>query len=209
MKKVNPVVERSRAQLAPLGTIESRTQFGGYSLAVERVVFALVNKNELYLRASEPLRDYLVECPLEPLVFRKRGILVSLNYYRVDETLWRNSGALLRLSAAALETAQLELHDKELAPRLKDLPNLSVRMEMLLHEAGIMNVNHLYQIGAKQCWLRLKAVNQHIGFQTLLALQGAITGHHHAALPQATKAELNAWFQRTLLSMLNPGNSDS
>ncbi|MGE1125654.1 TfoX/Sxy family protein, partial [Pseudomonas zeae] len=54
MKKVNPVVERSRARLAPLGTIESRTQFGGYALAVESVVFALINKDELYLRASEP-----------------------------------------------------------------------------------------------------------------------------------------------------------
>lgn len=209
MKKANPVVERSRAQLAPLGTIESRTQFGGYALAVERVVFALVNKDELYLRASEPLRDYIVERPLDPLVFRKRGILVSLNYYRVDETLWQDPEYLLTLSAAALETAQLELHDKHLAPRLKDLPNLSVRMEMMLHEAGIMNVNHLCQIGAKQCWLMLKAVNQHIGFQTLLALQGAITGHHHAALPQATRAELNAWFKRTLLTTHNPSNNDS
>lgn len=58
MKKVNPVVERSRACLAPLGPIESRTQFGGYALAVESVVFALINKDELYLRASEPLRQY-------------------------------------------------------------------------------------------------------------------------------------------------------
>lgn len=56
MKKLNPIIERSRAQLAPLGTIESRTQFGGYALAVERVVFALVNNDALYLRASEPLR---------------------------------------------------------------------------------------------------------------------------------------------------------
>jgi len=209
MKKVNPVVERSRTQLAPLGTIESRTQFGGYALAVERVVFALVNKNELYLRASEPLRNYIAERPLEPLVFRKRGILVSLNYYRVDEPLWQDRTHLLALSAASLQTAQLELHDRDRTPRLKDLPNLSVRMEMMLHEAGVMNVNHLYQIGAKQCWLMLKAVNQHIGFQTLLALQGAITGHHHAALPQATRAELNAWFQHTLLSTATARKSDS
>ena len=89
------------------------------------------------------------------------------------------------------------------SPRLKDLPNLSVRMEMMLYEAGVMSVNHLYQMGAKQCWLKLKAINQHVGFQTLLALQGAITGHHAAALPQATRAELNAWFQRTLLSNPN------
>ena len=200
MKKVNSVVERSRAQLAPLGTIESRTQFGGYALAVESVVFALINKDELYLRASEPLREYITDRPLQPLIFRKRGKLVSLNYFRVDETLWRDPDHLLALSAASLETAQLELQDRQSSPRLKDLPNLSVRMEMMLYEAGIMTVNHLYQMGAKQCWLKLKAINQHVGFQTLLALQGAITGHHAAALPLAIRVELNAWFQRTLLS---------
>ncbi|TPD96559.1 TfoX/Sxy family DNA transformation protein [Pantoea vagans] len=200
MKKINPVVERSRAHLGPLGTIESRTQFGGYALAVESVVFALINKDELYLRASEPLRDYITDRPLQPLIFRKRGKSVKLDYFQVDEALWRNPDHLLTLSAASLEAAQRELQHRQASPRLKDLPNLSVRMEVMLYEAGVMSVNHLYQMGAKQCWLKLKAINQHVGFQTLLALQGAITGHHAAALPLATRAELNAWFQRTLLS---------
>jgi len=200
MKKINPVVERSRAHLGLLGTIESRTQFGGYALAVESVVFALINKDELYLRASEPLRDYITDRPLQPLIFRKRGKSVKLDYFQVDEALWRDPDHLLTLSAASLETAQRELQHRQASPRLKDLPNLSVRMEVMLYEAGVMSVNHLYQMGAKQCWLKLKAINQHVGFQTLLALQGAITGHHAAALPLATRAELNAWFQRTLLS---------
>lgn len=209
MKKVNPIVERSREQLAPLGTIESRTQFGGYALAVERVVFALVNNDALYLRASEPLREYIAVRPLEPLIFRKRGVLVSLNYFRVDDTLWHEPAHLLALSAASLETAQFDQHHKHSSPRLKDLPNLSVRMEMMLHEAGILNVQHLYEIGAKQSWLKLRAVNPHVGLQTLLALQGAISGHHYAALPQAVRAELDAWFQRTVLLTLNAKRSDS
>jgi DNA transformation protein len=164
------------------------------------VVFALINKDELYLRASEPLRDYITDRPLQPLIFRKRGKSVKLDYFQVDEALWRDPDHLLTLSAASLETAQRELQHRQASPRLKDLPNLSVRMEVMLYEAGVMSVNHLYQMGAKQCWLKLKAINQHVGFQTLLALQGAITGHHAAALPLATRAELNAWFQRTLLS---------
>lgn len=36
MKRNNPVVEQSKAQLAALGKIESRTQFGGYALTVLR-----------------------------------------------------------------------------------------------------------------------------------------------------------------------------
>lgn len=198
MKKHHQVVERSRVQLAPLGKIESRTQFGGYALAVEQVVFALVNEEGLYLRACEALREYVAERPLETLVFRKRGIPVSLNYFKVDEALWRNPEHLLTLSAASLQAAQVELKARHDALRLKDLPNLSLRIEMMLREAGICTVKHLCEIGAKKSWLKLKAINQHVGFKTLLALQGAISGHHQAALPHAVKAELSDWYNATV-----------
>lgn len=198
MKKQHPVVERSRKHLAALGHIESRTQFGGYSLAVEKVVFALINDDALYLRASEALRDYAAQQPMEPLVFRKRGTSVNLNYYRVDEALWDNPRQLIALSAASLCTARQESRAKQVSSRLKDLPNLSLRMELMLNEAGVKTVRHLLELGAKQCWLKLRAINQHVGFKTLLALAGAIEGRHEAALPQAVRAELDEWYQETL-----------
>lgn len=198
MKKQHPVVERSRERLAALGHIESRTQFGGYALAVEKVVFALISDDALYLRASEALREYAARQPMQPLVFRKRGASVSLDYYRVDDALWRDAGQLLALSAASLDTARQASQARERSSRLKDLPNLSLRMELMLHEAGVKTVRHLLELGAKQCWLRLRAINQHVGLKTLLALEGAIEGRHEAALPQAVRAELNAWYQETL-----------
>lgn len=198
VKKENPVVERSRKNLAALGCIESRTQFGGYALAVEKVVFALVSNNALYLRASEELRDYVVERQLQPLIFRKRGMAINLNYFEVDENLWNDTPRLLILSAASLRTARDEFQTRKETQRLKDLPNLSLRMELLLHEAGIQSVQHLYDLGSKRSWLRLRAINQHIGFKTLLALEGAIEGRHQAALPPAIRAELDEWYQETL-----------
>lgn len=198
MKKQHPVVERSRKRLAALGYIESRTQFGGYALAVEKVVFALVNDDALYLRASEALQAYAARQPMQPLVFRKRGSAVCLNYFRVDEALWRDPHQLLALSAASLHTARKEAQARQAPLRLKDLPNLSLRIELLLHEAGVQTVEHLIALGAKQCWLRLKAINQHIGFKTLLALEGAIEGRHQATLSQAVRAELNEWYLETL-----------
>lgn len=198
MKKQHPVVERSRKRLAALGNIESRTQFGGYALAVEKVVFALINDDALYLRASEALREYAAQQPMQPLVFRKRGTSVHLNYYRVDDALWGDPSRLLALSAASLRTARQECQDRQLALRLKDLPNLSLRMELLLHEAGVRTVRHLLELGSKRCWLKLRALNQHIGLKTLLALEGAIEGRHEAALPEAVRAELKAWYQETL-----------
>lgn len=198
MKSNNPVVEQSKAQLASLGKIESRTQFGGYALTVEKVIFAYVSEGDLYLRACEELKVYRARRPLEPLIYRKRGMPVQMSYYKVDAGLWQDTAQLLRLSASALRAAQDEAASKDVSLRLKDLPNLSQRMEMMLHRAGIHSVRLLCELGARASWLKLRAVNKHVGLKTLLALEGAITGHHEAALPAAIREELCAWYLETL-----------
>lgn len=198
MKRSNPVVEQSKAQLAALGKIESRTQFGGYALAVEKVVFAYINEDALYLRASEALQHYAAQRPMEPLIYRKRGLPVTLSYYKVDSQLWQDPDQLLRLSASSLRAAQDEAATRHVLIRLKDLPNLSLRMELMLHKVGISSVRLLCETGSRQSWLRLRTVNKDIGLKTLLALEGAILGHHEAALPLAVREELSAWYRETL-----------
>ena len=51
----------SQEYFSPLGDIQSRALFGGYSLAVEDVVFAMVSKGELYLRLCEESASYTVK----------------------------------------------------------------------------------------------------------------------------------------------------
>jgi len=198
MKRVNQIVEQSITALAELGNIESRTQFGGYALAVERVVFAYINDDTLYLRASEALRHYAAQRPLELLVYRKRGIPVTLSYFRVDQVLWQDRAQLVRLSASSLQAAQKDAATKSGSPRLKDLPNLSLRMELMLYKAGISTVQLLQEMGSRQSWLKLQRVNRHIGLKTLLALEGAISGHHQAALPDDVRQALCQWYQELL-----------
>jgi len=198
MKRSNPVVERSKAQLAALGKIESRTQFGGYALAVEKVVFAYINDDALYLRASEALQHYATQRPMEPLVYRKRGMPVTLSYFKVDQQLWQDKDQLLRLSASSLQAAQDEAATRHVSLMLKDLPNLSLRLELMLHKVGISSVRLLYETGSRESWLKLRALNKDIGLKTLLALEGAISGHHEAALPAAVREELSVWYQKTL-----------
>ena len=198
MKRKNEVVEQSIDALSVLGDIESRTQFGGYALAIERVVFAYIDNDTLYLRASEALRLYTVQRPLEPLVYRKRGIPVTLSYFKVDQQLWQDRGQLIRLSASSLQAAQADAAVKNISLRLKDLPNLSLRMELMLHKAGISSVESLQEMGSRQSWLKLRSVNKHVGLKTLLALEGAISGHHQAALPADVKEALSSWYQERL-----------
>ncbi|KGT94220.1 competence protein TfoX [Erwinia typographi] len=191
---------RAKRQLSSLGVIHSRSQFGGYSLSVERVVFALVSEGELYLRACEEARPYLIERKMEPLLFNKRGIPVALEYYRVDGSLWEEPEQLVALSQLCLRGASQERTLQQKNRRLKDLPNLSLKLEVQLRRVGISTVEMLKEQGAKRSWLKLQAKNKNMGITILFALQGAIQGLHCEALPVAIKEELRHWHSETLLS---------
>ncbi len=196
MQNTKQRIAQSKHYLSPLGKIDTRTQFGGYSLAVENIVFAVVAEGELYLRACEQMKAYIVEGKMPKLVLHKRGMPVSLNYFRVDDALWAKPDTLLALSRCALSHARRQYQEKIANPRLKDLPNVGLKLEMMLRQVGICSVQTLCAEGSRRCWLKLKAAHKHLGITTLFALEGAITGTHLAALPGTVQEELRNWFNR-------------
>lgn len=198
MSQSKKQIEKARRQLAELGEIECRSQFGGYSLSVENVVFALVAEGELYLRACEQVKPYIVERKMQPLHFTKRGMPVALDYYRVDDPLWKEHGQLVALSRLCLQGARQQRTRKQQNQRLKDLPNLTIRIETLLRQVGISTIAMLKEQGARRCWLKLYASNNNLGINVLFALEGAIAGRHHEALPESVKTELRQWYKETL-----------
>jgi len=189
-------IEQAKQRLSVLGPVESRTQFGGYSLSVEKTVFAVVADGELYLRACEQAQPYISERKMRQLSFVKRGMPVELNYYRVDGVLWSDDDQLVALSSLCLNGARQEQRERMKNRRIKDLPNMGLRMETLLREVGICSIEMLIEQGAKRSWLKLRANNKHLGLSVLLALEGAIVGSHYQALPTAVKEELRAWFKQ-------------
>ncbi len=186
-------IHQSKEYLSPLGEIGCRSLFGGYSLTVENVVFAMVSEGELYLRACEQTEVYFVKRASQPLLYNKRGRTIELNYYRVDEGLWSDREKLVQLSMDALFSARREKSRQRAQQRLKDLPNLTRSLEMMLWEVGIPDVRTLHAFGAKRSWIKLRGVKKGLGVQVLLALAGAICGIHEAALPAATRQELVEW----------------
>ncbi|MNT55393.1 DNA transformation protein TfoX [compost metagenome] len=117
-----------------------------------------------------------------------------MNYYRVDDGLWQDREKLLQLSSFALKAARQERVERDNRRRLKDLPNLTFPIEVLLYEAGITSEIMLRTLGAEESWLKIRAKNKHLGIKVLFALAGAIEGLHEAALPTARRRELNEWF---------------
>ena len=114
--------------------------------------------------------------------------------YRVDEGLWQNREKLLQLSSFALDAARKERYQRHQRNRLKDLPNLTFQIEVLLMEAGITNEETLRQLGAKTSWLKMRSKNKALSIRVLFALEGAIEGLHEAALPADIRRELMEWF---------------
>lgn len=64
MKKISyERIYQSQEYLSPLGEIHHRALFGGYTLAIDNAVFAMVSDGELYLRACEESAKYCVKMP--------------------------------------------------------------------------------------------------------------------------------------------------
>ncbi|AFJ47559.1 TfoX/Sxy family DNA transformation protein [Shimwellia blattae] len=187
-------IRASREYLSELGEIKHRALFGGYSLFVDNTVFAMVAEGELYLRACEQAATYVSRREPGMLSIHKRGRAVALQYYHVDDELWEDKHQLLTLSRESLRCAQDEKQSRKAAQRLKDLPNLSLRIEMLLQDVGVDDVNTLIHLGARACWIKLRKVHPFIGINILYALEGAIRGVHLAALPAARRRELQEWW---------------
>lgn len=101
---------------------------------------------------------------------------------------------LLQLSSFALNAARKERSQRDRRNRLKDLPNLTFQLEVLLFEAGITDEETLRELGARASWLKMRAKNKALSIKVLFALEGAIAGLHEAALPAGIRRELTEWF---------------
>lgn len=181
---------------ASFGNIRARSQFGGYSLSANRVMFALVSDGELYLRASHETEEYFCEQGMERLIYRKRGMAVLLRYFKVSKAQWEKPRALRRMAMLSLRGMQRDIDRRKNneAGRLKDLPNLTLALERMLWEVGIENSDDLRLQGACVTYEKLCAVKKDLSINILMALEGAILGFHEAALPMASRELLTQWY---------------
>lgn len=194
-----PRITQAKAYFAILGEITTRSQFGGYGLLADGIMFAVIAENELYLRATDHLEPLFLARGMVKMTYLKRGMPMVMRYYWVDGSLWQEPKTLLAFAWQAFHDASRELKLKKRGrDRLKDLPNIDASMERLLWMAGIHNSYELRLLGAKGCYLKLSKLNKGLGVKVLIALAGAIAGYHHAALPKQQRETLTLWFNETV-----------
>lgn len=192
MKETRELVDLVIRRLSHLGSLTSRSMFGGYGICENKVMFSIVSENKFYLRANNDLEAKFIDLGMEQLVYVNRGLPILMRYYHVNSLLWEkeqefNEFAGLSL-AAAKEDKRNETHSK--GHRLKELPNITLSIERLLWRAGIHDRECFYQVGAVKAFLMIKNISQNISVDVLFALAGAIEGRHSATLTENFRASL-------------------
>lgn len=77
---------------------------------------------------------------------------------------------------------------------LSKLPNIGDKLEAQLSEVGIHTVKQLKEVGSKQAWLYIKAIDKSACINRLYALEGALQGIRWHSLSDEVKKELKEFY---------------
>ncbi|NLS11301.1 TfoX/Sxy family DNA transformation protein [Vibrio sp. SM6] len=188
-----PILKDSMTLFEPLGSIKSRSMFGGFGLFADETMFALVVNNKLHLRAAKDTAALYQAKGFEPYVYRKRGFPVVTKYFAVADSVEQEPSTLLELATQALHFANVEKEIQATAKptRLKDLPNLRLGTERMLKKAGIDSVAELERSGALHAYKAVRDTHAStVSLELLWALEGAISGKHWSVITSERKQEL-------------------
>ncbi len=77
---------------------------------------------------------------------------------------------------------------------ISKLPNIGKEVEAQLNQVGIETVQQLREIGSKQAWLEIRAIDFTACYNRLCALEGAIQGVRWFYLDKEMKQELKNFY---------------
>ena len=77
---------------------------------------------------------------------------------------------------------------------LSNQPNIGEIVEKQLNQVGIDTLEQLKEIGSKQAWLKIKAIDDSACIHRLYAMEGAIQGIRKTELATDKKEELKEFY---------------
>lgn len=78
---------------------------------------------------------------------------------------------------------------------LSTLPNIAAKLESQLNDVGITAIEQLKEIGSREAWLRILAIDPSACIMRLSALEGAIQGIRWHYLDEETKESLKEFYK--------------
>ena len=91
--------------LEPLGPVSARRMFGGYGIYLDRLMFALVADDTLYLKVDDQTRGEFVAAGLEAFRYSKKGKIYQMSYHAAPEDALENAELLRDWARKAIDAA--------------------------------------------------------------------------------------------------------
>jgi DNA transformation protein and related proteins len=202
----DPSVQHVVDLMDGFGPVLARSMFGGHGLYRDGVMFALLAKGGLYLKADEQSRSVFIERNLRAFSFTARGRTVQLSYHEAPPQALEDKVEMVEWCRLAWEAALRARHKgarkgarRASAPRegvpepvaqLANLPNLGPRSVASLAAADITNLACLQALGAVRAFVRVRSLNPSVSLNLLWALEGALTGRRWQEVAETDRASL-------------------
>ncbi|GMQ77391.1 MAG: TfoX/Sxy family protein [Gammaproteobacteria bacterium] len=103
--KANEFVTHLLEMLEPLGPVSARRMFGGYGIYLDRMMFALVADDTLYLKVDDDTRGEFEAAGLEPFRYWKKGKSYQMSYHAAPEDALEDAELLRDWARKAVDAA--------------------------------------------------------------------------------------------------------
>lgn len=111
--------------MAPIGEVRARAMFGGYSVYLRELAFAIVFDDRLYFRTDSVTRPGYQKLGMDPFTYVARGKKVVLQYHEAPSDALESPDVMRRL---ALEAVAASLRSKgRRKSRLRTIAGRSAR----------------------------------------------------------------------------------
>jgi DNA transformation protein len=105
MAREPELVQRVLGLLLALGPVHARRMFGGYGLFLDGTMFALIDRNRLYIKADDRTKADFAAAGAEPFTYRRQGKRIALSYWLAPEGSLASPGSLLPWARLGVEAA--------------------------------------------------------------------------------------------------------
>jgi DNA transformation protein len=103
--KANEFVTHVLDLLEPLGPVSARRMFGGYGIYLDRLMFALVASDTLYLKVDDESRGEFEAAGLDAFRYTKKGKSYQMSYHAAPENALEDAELLGDWARKAVDAA--------------------------------------------------------------------------------------------------------
>ena len=98
--------DRVLSRLLAFGPVQARAMFSGYGLYMDGVMFALIARDTLYLKADAANRDDFERAGAAPFTYRGRSRPIEMSYWQVPDDVFGDPLSLADWAAKAHNAAR-------------------------------------------------------------------------------------------------------